>query len=346
MKILFKKNFIQSFQGISKEQKYPKLREKLKIINFKYNLNSKDNNNNSIDSKSNNFKKEINNNTFAKSKIFGYSTEKTDYSSKFSDKNISKIKMNNDSKHTTIDNKVNKTIQFSSRNINIYPMKPLPNITLNNYHSLNTFSNYNRKRESFRDMNIYEMNKVITFTNNLFYSKTPQKKKDIKENKNNSESKKVRINKFNSLNCFIDDYMSKDNNEIKRYKTNFRDYFGDSDYDKLKEKEKTYLTEINKIKLIYKDTNLMKALCDYLNLSFGKLKNEKNENMKTIKQEKEEIKRKKKYLKFLQNNWKHNLIPLKDIFNTNNKKNNLKFSFDSRNKKYNLKNGYFSKIKI
>ena len=54
MKILFKKNFIQSFQGISKEQKYPKFREKLKIINFKYNLNSKDNNNNSIDSKSNN----------------------------------------------------------------------------------------------------------------------------------------------------------------------------------------------------------------------------------------------------------------------------------------------------
>ena len=115
---------------------------------------------------------------------------------------------------------------------------------------------------------------------------------------------------------------------------------------KLKEKEKTYLTEINKIKLIYKNTNLMKALCDYLNLSFGKLKNEKNDNMKTIKQEKEEIKRKKKYLKFLQNNWKHNLIPLKDIFNMNNKKNNLKFSFDSRNKKYNLKNGYFSKIKI
>ena len=332
----------QSFHGISQVQRYPKFREKMKITNFKYNLNSKDNN--SIDFKSN--KQEINNNNFAKSKIFGYSTEKTDYSSKFSDKNVSKTKMNNESKYNSIDNnKVNKTIQYNYRNINIYPMRPLPHITLNNYNSLNTFSNYNRNMESFKDMNIYEMNKVITFTNNLFYSKTPQKKKDIKENKNNSENKRVRINKFNSLNLFIDDYMSKDNNEIKRYKTNFRDYFGDSDYDKLKEKEKTYLTEMNKIKLIYKDTNLMKALCDYLNISFGKLKNEKNDNMKTINQEKEEIKKKKKYLKFLQNNWKHNLIPLNDIFNNNNKKNNLKFSLDNRFKKYNLKNGYFSKIK-
>ena len=330
----------QSFHGISHVQRYPKFREKMKITNFKYNLNSKDNN--SIDFKSN--KQEINNNNF-KSKIFGYSTEKTDYSSKFSDKNVSKTKMNNESKYSSIDNKVNKTIQYNYRNINSYPMRPLPHITLNNYNSLNTFSNYNRNRESFRDMNIYEMNKVITFTNNLFYSKTPQKKKDIKENKNNSENKRVRINKFNSLNLFIDDYISKDNNEIKRYKTNFRDYFGDSDYDKLKEKEKTYLTEMNKIKLVYKDTNLMKALCDYLNISFGKLKNEKNDNMKTINQEKEEIKKKKKYLKFLQNNWKHNLIPLNDIFNNNNKKNNLKFSLDNRFKKYNLKNGYFSKIK-
>ena len=78
----------------------------MKITNFKYNLNSKDNN--SIVFKSN--KQEINKNKFAKSKIFGYSTEKTDYSSKFSDKNVSKTKMNNESKYSSIDNKVNKNI--------------------------------------------------------------------------------------------------------------------------------------------------------------------------------------------------------------------------------------------
>jgi hypothetical protein len=217
MKIFFKKNMNQSFHGISQVQRYPKFREKMKITNFKYNLNSKDNN--SIDFKSN--KQEINKNKFAKSKIFGYSTEKTDYSSKFSDKNVSKTKMNNESKYSSIDNKVNKTIQYNYRNTNIYPMRPLPHITLNNYNSLNTFSNYNRNRESFRDMNIYEMNKVITFTNNLFYSKTSQKKKDIKENKNNSENKRVRINKFNSLNLFTDDYMSKDNMKLKDIKQIF-----------------------------------------------------------------------------------------------------------------------------
>ena len=111
----------QSFHGISQEQRNPKFREKIKITNFKYNLNSKDNN--SIDFKSN--KKETNNNTFAKSKIFGYSTEKTDYSSKFSDKNISRTKMNNESKYSSIDNKVNKTIQYNYRNTNIYPMRPI-----------------------------------------------------------------------------------------------------------------------------------------------------------------------------------------------------------------------------
>ena len=107
--------------------------------------------------------------------------------------------------------------------------------------------------------------------------------------------------------------MSKDNNEIKKYKINYRDYFGDSDFEKLEEKEKHYLTEINKIKLIYTNTNLMKALCDYLNLSFGKLKNEKNDILKTINQEKEEIKKENKYLKFLRNNWKHNLIQINNI---------------------------------
>ena len=176
---------------------------------------------------------------------------------------------------------------------------------------------------------------------NLFYSKIPIKKAGVQENQINSDIKKIRKNKFNSINCFIDDYTIKDDNEYKRYKTNFRNYFGDSDYERLKEKEKNYLTEMKKIKLIYKNTNLMNALFDYLNLAFGKLKNEKNENIKTIKNAQKEIRIKNKYMKFLQNNSKHNLIPLKDLFNNNTKKNNLKLAFKGRNKNH-LKKELFS----
>ena len=121
--------------------------------------------------------------------------------------------------------------------------------------------------------------------------------------------------------------MSKVIHESKRFKVNFKDYMGETEYDKLCEKEKTYLTETNKIKLIYKNTNLMKALCDYLNLSFVKLRNEKNERLKTLNKERDEIRKRNKYLKYLRNNFKHNLIPTTDIFNSTKKK-NLKSTFN------------------
>ena len=87
----------------------------------------------------------------------------------------------------------------------------------------------------------------------------------------------------------------------------------------------------------------MKALCDYLNLSFVKLKNEKNERLKTINKEKEEIRKKNKYLKYLRNNFKYNLIPTTDIFNSTKKK-NLKSSFN-RNL-FLFRNHNFSKAKF
>ena len=189
-----------------------------------------------------------------------------------------------------------------------------------------------------------EFDKILSFTNNIFYSKTPKKKGETNENKYNVEGKKAKNNKFNSLNYFIDDYMLKNDDDINKYKINFRDYFGDSDYVKLKDKQKTYLTEINKIKMLYKNTNLMKALCDYLNLSFVKLKNEKKERTKIIKQEKEELKKKKKYLKILQKNWEHNLIPISNIFNRN-QKFNLKHTANNRNY-YPLRKKFFIKYKI
>lgn len=335
-----KKDVNHILKRISNNKRKIKFRGKFKISGHISNLNLKENN--SIDTLLN--KKESNNIIPTKSKNYGYSTEKTDYSSKFSDKNSSKIKISTDSKRIFLDIQVNKTIPSTYRNKKIFELtcqrKQIPNLTLNNYCPIKTFSNNNINKENFKNINNIEFEKIITFTNNLFYSKTPQKYRKTKDNLLKIENKRTKKNKFNSLNCFIDDYMSKDNNEIKKYKINYRDYFGDSDFEKLEEKEKHYLTEINKIKLIYKNTNLMKALCDYLNLSFGKLKNEKNDILKTINQEKEEIKKENKYLKFLRNNWKHNLIPMNNIYRDNHKF-NLKRTFNNKNL-YPLRKDYFS----
>lgn len=337
MDILLKQDFNQNIYGTIKKPKHLYFRRKMETIEYNNDLNNKDNN--SIESISN--KKELEHNNLTKSKNFGYYTQKTEYSSKLSDNNIIKNRKRGESKKIFMDIKVNKTIQPNYKNRNIFKKKHLPNITLNNYYSINTFPNINRNKENFKDIHKFEIDKVITFTSNLFYSKTPNKKAGVQENQINSDIKKIRKNKFNSINCFIDDYTIKDDNEYKRYKTNFRNYFGDSDYERLKEKEKNYLTEMKKIKLIYKNTNLMNALFDYLNLAFGKLKNEKNENIKTIKNAQKEIRIRNKYMKFLQNNSKHNLIPLKDLFNNNTKKNNLKLAFKGRNKNH-LKKELFS----
>lgn len=292
-------------------------------------------------------KTEMNNNIEQKSETLGNDSKKTQYSSNLNNLKIPIIKLKHDQTKFGIDNKEYKNIQSNFRNTNSitnFQMKNHKNKTSKNYHKYNTVSSSKRSIVRFQNIHKFEIDKIISFTNNTFYPKTPQKNKEINGIKNRTEIKRKRNNKFNSLNCFIDDYISKDNNESKKFKINFKDYFGDSDYEKLIEKEKTYLTEIKKIKLIYKNTNLMKALCDYLNLSFVKLKNEKNERMKIIKQEKEEIKKQMNYLKFLQNNSKYNLIPINKIF-TNCKKNNMKLNFNNR-KMFSFKNGYFSNNKI
>ena len=333
MKFLFKKSTNKPLKEVSKIHSNSDYKEK-KFISHLNRLKLNDNKDFLI------IKTEMNYNLDQKSETLGNDSKKTQYSSKL-------IKLNHDPTKILIDNKENKNIQSNFRNTSIitnFQMRNLKNKTSNNHHIYNTVSTNKRRIVRFKNIHKFEIDKIISFTNNAFYPKTPQKSKEINGIKNRTEIKRKRNNKFNSLNCFIDDYISKDNNESKKYKINFKDYFGDSDYEKLIEKEKTYLTEIKKIKLIYKNTNLMKALCDYLNLSFVKLKNEKNDRTKTIKQEKEEIKKQMDYLKYLQNNSKYNLIPMNKIFN-NSKRNNLILNFNNRNI-FSFKNGYFSKNKI
>ena len=117
MDMTFKKYVNLSLPGISNNHGKKIIKNRFKNTSQIQNLNSKQNN--SIDSISNK-KESKKNDVFTKSKIFGYSTEKTDYSSIFNDKNASKIKTNNNSKQIFLDIKVNKTIQCDHRNKKIF----------------------------------------------------------------------------------------------------------------------------------------------------------------------------------------------------------------------------------
>ena len=282
-----------------------------------------------------------------KLKSFEYSAENDKIFSKENNINLSQFKKEHNLKLST-EIKINKTVQSKERNNffdSSFKIKSNSISKINNYKSFLTLSSINSNYESFKNIHSINMDKIITFTNTAFYSKSPKFKTILtnNENENIKEQRKTRNNKFNSLECFIDDYMSKENNDIKKYKTNFRDFFGDSDYEKLIEKEKTYLTEMGKIRLIYKNTRLMKALFDYLNLSLGKIKNKRNQRIKEINKSNEENRKKKKYMQFIEKHMRLNLIPYKDVFN-NNHKNNLKFQFNKRSPLI-YKNGYLSNHK-
>ena len=340
MKISFKYTKNLALQGESNAKMYKNLREKLKfnppIDNLKFKNNNRYFNSNKIEKKDN---------SVNKLQYLEKNSEETKYSSKISNMNISKIKTINSNNRNSLDLMANKTIQPNHRHIPSYiSMSKSPIKKINNDYILNTFSNFKTNFEDNKNINKFDIDKIITFTNTIFYSQTPKKIKEIKDNKSMNIKRKIKTNKFNSLNCFIDDYMSKkDNHESKKIKVNFKDYMGDTEYDRLCEKEKTYLTETNKIKLIYKNTNLMKALCDYLNLSFVKLRNEKNQRIKILNKERAEINKRNKYLKYLRNNFKYNLIPTTDIFNSTKKK-NLKSTFNRNLFLY--RNNHFSKNEI
>ena len=337
MKINFKYTKNLAFQGTPKAIMNKNLRKKLKFSSPIDNLKFKNNNR-----YFNTNKKEEKDNSVKKLKILERNSEETKNTSKISNINISKINTNNSHDVILLDIMANKTIQPNHRHIpsNI-SMRQSSIKTIKNNYALNTFSNSKSNFEINKNINKFDMNKIITFTNTFFNSKTPKKIQEIKDYKKKNNKNKAKTNKFNSLNCFIDDYMSKkDHRENKKIKVNFKDYMGETEYDKLCEKEKTYLTEINKIKIIYKNTNLMRALCDYLNLSFVKLRNEKNQRMKTLNKERAEISKRNKYLKYLRNSFKYNLIPTTDVFNSTKKK-SLNSTFNRNLFRY--RNNNFSK---
>ena len=285
------------------------------LNNFGLNINNYRNNTNKVD-------KRFYIDKIKKSPNFGYNTEKTDYSSRINDR-VSKIQTNSEIrpiyfrlKLNESNNNVHKTetLNFYNSSNNIFNNTEINQKKLYSRTSLPFF----RKSFHYYKVNKIDMENVINFSNTLENFQTPQKRKmKHLSNNNNSKNKEHKINnRFNSLNCFIDNYVQFDENKIvNRYIPNFKEYFSNTDYSLLTQKRKKLLTEKEKIKTVFKDTKLMMAMCDYLNLSFSRIKNEKRMKLHSLRQKIKEIKNKNKYIKALNKDMDNNLIPINNIFN-------------------------------
>jgi hypothetical protein len=281
-----------------------------------------------------------------KSYNIGYYTEKTEYSSHINDC-LSKIQTNTE-----------KRPLYYNITLNENNTKELKTQTLNNYSSSKNIFNKNktnqkkdnnyktslkwfRKNNHYYKVNKFDMENIIKFSNTFENFRTPKTKKSkYLSNSNNTNNKKNVNNRFNSLNFYIDNYIRMDINKlVNRYIPNFKDYFSKTDYTILTQKRKKLLTEKEKIKTVFKDTKLMMCMCDYINSSFSKIKNEKRMKLNSLNQQIKEVKSKNKYIKSINEEMKNNLIPIKNIFSM--KKNEKLYKAKKISKIY--KNGNFYK---
>ena len=282
-----------------------------------------------------------------------YNTEKTEYSSQINDclskiNGISEIKLGSTNLH--FNDSLSPTPKYKTESFNFYKSsKNIFNDRINiypktkEYHfrNLKTTSCWYAKIDDIKNVNKFDMNSIIKYSN--FFSKNPKIKRRKNGTKNyiyNKNKNGNGNNRFNSLNCFIDNYIDFDENKLlNRYNPKFLDYMSKTDYERLVKKSRNLLTTKGKIKLVFKDTKLLLAMCDYLNSFLAKLKNEKRKKLKKDKKEFEESKKNKKDMKTLENSIKNNLLPKKDIFKMNVKYNN---SFIKKAPMI-YKNGYFNK---
>ena len=272
--------------------------------------------------------------------------EKTEFSSNINDIYLSRIQANSEIKHIFKDVKLSKTISPKNKRetSKFYSRSKNTSDIFNKVKTFSTSSCWYAKTDNFdnksylNDINSFDTEKINKFSS-IFVN---YKNHRIKDRKNNflysTKNNKTQNNRFNSLNLFIDSYLQIDENKLlNRYNPKYEEYLGKSDYDKLNLKSKKFLNTKDKIKVIFKDSKLIMAMCDYLNSSLAKINNEKRKRIKDIKKEAEEIKINEKNMKRLKSKIKNEIIPINSMCKIKAKKNH-------NNKRTPLiyKNGYLS----
>jgi hypothetical protein len=273
--------------------------------------------------------------------------EKTEYSSNINDIYLSKIQANSEIKQIFKDVKLNKTISPKNKSeaSKFYTKSKNASDNFNKMKTFSTSSCWYRKTDNFdsisnlNDVNSFDTEKINKFSS-IFIN---YKNHKIKNRKNNflysTKNNKTQYNRFNSLNLFIDSYLQMDENKLlNRYHPNYKEYLGKSEYDKLNLKSKKLLNTKEKIKVVFKDTKLIMAMCDYLNTSLAKLNSKKRKRIKDIKKEAEEIKINEKNMQRIKSKIKNDIIPINNMCRIKTKKRYIK-----RRTPLIYKNGYLSK---
>jgi hypothetical protein len=273
--------------------------------------------------------------------------EKTEYSSNINDIYLSKIQANSEIKQIFKDVKLNKTISPKNKSeaSKFYTKSKNASDNFNKMKTFSTSSCWYRKTDNFdsisnlNDVNSFDTEKINKFSS-IFVN---YKNHKIKNRKNNflysTKNNKTQYNRFNSLNLFIDSYLQMDENKLlNRYHPNYKEYLGKSEYDKLNLKSKKLLNTKEKIKVVFKDTKLIMAMCDYLNTSLAKLNSKKRKRIKDIKKEAEEIKINEKNMQRIKSKIKNDIIPINNMCRIKTKKRYIK-----RRTPLIYKNGYLSK---
>jgi hypothetical protein len=273
--------------------------------------------------------------------------EKTEFSSNINDIYLSRIQANSEIKQIFKDVKLNKTISPKNKSeaSKFYTKSKNASDNFNKMKTFSTSSCWYRKTDNFdsisnlNDVNSFDTEKINKFSS-IFVN---YKNHKIKNRKNNflysTKNNKTQYNRFNSLNLFIDSYLQMDENKLlNRYHPNYKEYLGKSEYDKLNLKSKKLLNTKEKIKVVFKDTKLIMAMCDYLNTSLAKLNSKKRKRIKDIKKEAEEIKINEKNMERIKSKIKNDIIPINNMCRIKTKKRYIK-----RRTPLIYKNGYLSK---
>jgi len=182
-----------------------------------------------------------------------------------SNKKISQFLLINNRYNDILHTNIIPSIKNNTNNIKIKNMRNTFNKTTNCFPLNKLKTKSENKKLKINLINTEELNKIST---TLFSSFKSTKK--IKQKKNINLS--LNDFKINSLLYYLNKSTKFKDSEIEnRYKPIIKEFFCKKDYLKFASKSEKFI-KTEELKMLYKDTRLIKAIFDYINNSFSKLR--------------------------------------------------------------------------
>ena len=275
------------------------------IVNHKFNF------------KSPQFKKNIDNISLKKFWTINSFASKTNSSFKQKELTLSSTyTIPNESNHK---NKISQCLIINNRYYDNLNNDLIPSICTSQFkNSRNYFMNRTKNSSSFPkltketgktrfNINLINTGELTQISSLLSSFKTPKKIKKRKISKTSKNNYK-----FNSLLYHLNKKTNiKDSQIENRYRPIIKEFFGKDDYLKFSTKSEKFLRP-EELKMLYKDTRLIKTIFDYLNNTFSNIRyHQAIEDQKKLN----EILEKKKQEKYYYNKVEENLnFPLEKFF--------------------------------